>query len=588
MSMNNNFVFQLIVLTGLSVLGPIGVPCSGAESVDAETKRQQIWEGPLDVGGVVLRLRFEITMEEDGGFSGHLISLDQGNVKVPLSGMSVDGDEVEMEFKSIGGKFVGKRDKDNQEVVGRWTQYGNGFDYSIKRADAEPPRKHTETWQGILDAGQREFDFQLRIQVDEKGKQYAVLDSFSERKLDLPTEFEATDDGFSFRLPFIKAGFSGKYNADRTTIAGEWQQVGKLPLELEKIPIEATRFSLEKRKRPQHPTEPYPYTVTEVTFRNEADDVELAGTLTIPKTSEGKKRFPAVVLVTGSGPQDRDETLFEHKPFLVIADHLTRKGIAVLRYDDRGVGASSGQFQGATTEDFARDAESGIDFLRKHDRIDSEKVGIVGHSEGGVIGPMIAARSDDVAFVVMLAGPGVDGAKISTSQSRAMSETAGMSAAYLDTQEEALMGVIKKIKQEKKPLTEEQIDAVLEKIASQSEEKKSYIHLMASAIKNLTDPWMTNYLMSDPSHDLCKVKCPVLALYGEKDLQVLPELNAKAVQKHLTTAGNQDFKTVELARLNHLFQTAESGQITEYGEIEETFAPAALELISEWILPRTK
>lgn len=585
-----SFVALLTALTIL-VAEPAIDRSSAAEPVVAEKKRntnQQIWEGPLNVGVAELRLRFEITLNDDGEFSGHLISVDQGNAKVPLTDMSVDGDKVTMEFKSIDGKFTGKLDKGRQKVVGKWTQLGRTYDYTIQRAEPDTPKKHTETWHGILEAGKTKFDFQLRIQVDKKGKQFAVLDSFSERRLDLSTEFEPNDDGFTFRLPSIKASFEGEFNDDRTEIEGEWNQGGTLPLTLKKIPIADTRWSLEKPKRPQLPTGPFPYDIKDVTFKNNADDVELAGTLTLPKTDDGKKRFPAVILVTGSGPQDRDETLFEHKPFLVIADHFARKGIAVLRYDDRGVGGSTGKFRGAKTEDFSRDAESGFDFLKKHESIDAEKIGIVGHSEGGVIGPMIAARRDDVAFVVMMAGPGVTGAEISTSQSRAMSKAAGLPEDYLDTQEETLTAVIEKIKEEKKPLTVEQIDSVLEKIASSSETKKSHINLMATALKNLTDPWMSNYVMSDPAPDLRKVTCPVLAIYGEKDLQVLPKLNAEAVKKHLTAAGNKDFKTVELKDLNHLFQTAETGQLTEYVKIEETFAPAALNAMSEWILERTK
>jgi len=570
-----------------SLHGPFSNSSCAEDVAAAKNETQQIWEGPLNVGVAVLRLRFEITRSEDSKFSGNLISIDQGNAKVPLTDMTVEDGKVTMTFKSIGGKFVGSLDKEAQAVVGKWTQLGRTYDYTIKRAEPGTPKQHTETWHGILTAGKTEFDFQLRVLVDEEGKQHALLDSFSERQLSLSTEFESTEDGFTFALPAIKATFRGKYNDNRSEITGEWDQVGKLPLTLKKLPIAETRWSLEKQNRPQHPTEPFPYTVKEVAFTSKADDIELAGTLTIPKIDDGEKRFPAVILVTGSGPQDRDETLFGHKPFLVIADHLTRKGIAVLRYDERGVGESSGKFLGATTNDFARDAEGGIDFLMKHRSVDSAKVGIVGHSEGGVIGPMLAARHTDVAFVVMLAGPGVTGAEISTSQSRAMSAAAGMPGDYVDTQEEALTAVIKKIKEEKKPLTAEQIEAVLNKIAETSETKKAHINLMSEAIQNLSDPWMTNYIMSDPGPDLRNVQSPLLALYGEKDLQVLPKLNANAVEKHLAAAGNRDFETVELPGLNHLFQTADSGQMTEYGTIEETFAPAALNVMSEWILEQT-
>lgn len=576
-----------IALLAILITQPVIVHSFAAEPTVAEKENQQTWEGPLNVGAAVLRLRFEIALE-DGEFSGNLISVDQGGAKVPLTDMAVDGNKVTMEFKNIDGKFIGELNKEKDEVVGKWTQLGRTYDYTIKRAKPERPKKHTETWHGILAAGTTEFDFQLRIEVDDEGKQYAVLDSFSERKLDLSTEFEQKDDGFTFRLPVIKASFTGKYNDDKTEVVGEWDQGAKLPLTFKKIPIKETRRSLEKPKRPQTPKKPFPYDAKEVTFENKADKVKLVGTLTLPKSDDERERFPAVILVTGSGPQDRDETLFEHKPFLVIADHFTRKGIAVLRYDDRGVGDSSGNFYGATTADFSRDAECGIDFLKNHAAIDAGKIGIVGHSEGGVVGPMVAARCDDVAFVIMMAGPGVTGAEISTSQSRAMSNAAGLPVEYLDTQEEALTAVIEKIREEKEPLTEEQIDTVLQKIADKSEQKELHVKLMAAAIKNLKDPWMTDYIMSDPAPDLQKVTCPVLAIYGEKDLQVLPKLNAEAVKKHLTAAGNNDFKTVEMEGLNHLFQTCETGSMGEYIKIEETIAPAALNAMSEWILERIK
>jgi uncharacterized protein len=300
----------------------------------------------------------------------------------------------------------------------------------------------------------------------------------------------------------------------------------------------------------------------------------LAGTLTIP---QGKGPFPAVLLITGSGPQDRDESLLGHKPFLVLSDWLTRKGIEVLRADDRGMGKSTGVFGTATTADFATDVEAGVAFLKTRPEVNAKKIGLIGHSEGGIIAPMVAARNPDVGCIVMLAGSGVPGDQILVEQRKLIAEAGGMSKEQAEKEaleERAVLALV--VKEKDSPELEKDLRAGLEKDVKEPE--------LGAQVKVLTSPWFRYFLAYDPGPALKKVKCPVLALNGEKDLQVPPDLNLPTISKALTEGGNKNFEVVELPGLNHLFQTATTGSPTEYATIEETMSPVVLGKVSEWIL----
>ena len=332
--------------------------------------------------------------------------------------------------------------------------------------------------------------------------------------------------------------------------------------------------AVERTVRPQEPKKPYPYREEDVGYDNPAGNDRLAATLTIPN---GKGPFPAVVLITGSGPQDRDETVFNHKPFLVLADYLTRKGIAVLRADDRGVGKSTGKFDGATTADFATDTEAGVAYLKTRPEIEAHRIGLIGHSEGGIIAPMIAARSRDVAFIVMMAGSSVPGDEILVAQVELLTEASGKSheeAMKAGAEEEDILSLLKN---NPDPAAFER--AVHEKFAQQLPGTRGL-----ATVKALESPWLRYFVTYDPAVALRKVTCPVLALNGEKDLQVPPKQNLPAIRAALEAAGNKNFEIDEMPGLNHLFQDAKTGLPKEYGEIEETISPAALEKISGWIL----
>jgi pimeloyl-ACP methyl ester carboxylesterase len=336
--------------------------------------------------------------------------------------------------------------------------------------------------------------------------------------------------------------------------------------------------------RPQEPKKPYPYNEEEVGYENMRDGVKLAGTLTLPR---GKGPFPAVLLITGSGPQDRNESLLGHKPFLVLADYLTRQGIAVLRVDDRGVGGSTGSTPNSTTENFAADVMAGIEFLKICKEIDPKQIGLIGHSEGGMIAPLVAAQNGDVAFIVLMAGAGLTGEEILYKQGAMIMKANGASVDQLAKQRATQESMFKILKEEKDPAAaEKRLREELSKSLTEEEKKKAG-QTIAVHIKLSNTPWFRYFLTLDPRPALRKVKCPVLALNGENDLQVSANENLREIEAALKAGGNNDVTIARLPKLNHLFQTSQTGSPNEYIKIEETIAPVALKTIGDWILKRT-
>lgn len=372
---------------------------------------------------------------------------------------------------------------------------------------------------------------------------------------------------------------------------GEWKEgaiIGTFNQRGQSFDMDLKRESIEKAKliRPQEPVKPYPYTSEEVTFKNEKANIDLAGTLTFP-AKEGN--FPAVILITGSGPQNRDEELLGHKPFLVLSDYLTRNGIAVLRYDDRGTAKSEGDFKTATSEDFATDVEAAIDYLKTRKEINKKKIGLIGHSEGGLIAPMVASKSKDVSFIVLLAGPGIRGSQLLLMQQELIGRASGISESELQKSKEinstAFDMVIKTSNTEK--LRRELTDYLTQKLIESPDAQKAgekYDSVMIKAlVDQITSPWMLYFLRYDPAPALEKVKCPVLALNGESDLQVPPKEDLAAIKAVLLKGGNKNITVVELPNLNHLFQECKTGLPAEYAQIEQTFSPTALDEITKWI-----
>lgn len=338
--------------------------------------------------------------------------------------------------------------------------------------------------------------------------------------------------------------------------------------------------------RPQTPKPPFPYAAEEVLYDNPTDSSKLGGTLTLPK---GDGPFPVVLLITGSGPQDRDSTMFGHKPFLVIADHLTREGIAVLRVDDRGVGKTTGKAATATLQTHASDVTAGVAFLKKHAKIDPKRIGLIGHSEGGVIAPMVAAESTDVAFVVSLAGPTVSGAELNPMQVKALLEAEGKPAdgvaKVVQGQRELMQLIVDDAPEAelKKKLAE-----LVEVAAALDPENANDVaarQTIATEFQRLLSPWFRSWAKHDPAGALAKLDVPILIMIGDKDSQVPAAENLAKAKTALSN--NPKARLESLSALNHLFQKAETGALDEYAKLSETFNPAALELMTTWLLETT-
>jgi hypothetical protein len=431
-------------------------------------------------------------------------------------------------------------------------------------------------WSGKLDVSATKLEIIFEVWADENGKPVAVMDVPMQGAKDIQTTvLKSETDSLILSVPAVRGGFNGAFIND-TTIAGVWKQNGMtFPLTLAKTQITT------ELKRPQTPQKPYPYNEEEVIYENKDAGIKLAGTLTFPKNGEN---FPAVILITGSGAQDRDETIFEHKPFLVISDFLTRNGLAVLRVDDRGVGGSEGKTSKATSEDFAGDMLAGIDFLKTRKEIDQTKIGLIGHSEGGLIAPMVATKTKDIAFVVLLAGPGIVGEKILYEQGKLINKTAGLTDEQVQQNQKMQQAIFNIV------LTEadsaKRIDRLQRTMTNgmyfmMPDDQKIAVD---NQIKTVDNVWFKFFLKYDPYPALVKLKCKVLALNGEKDLQVPPKENLAAIEKALSEGGNKNFKTIEIPGVNHLFQTCETGAIAEYAQIEETISPNVLDILLDWIL----
>ncbi|MCR9165650.1 MAG: alpha/beta fold hydrolase [Nannocystaceae bacterium] len=326
-------------------------------------------------------------------------------------------------------------------------------------------------------------------------------------------------------------------------------------------------------EHPQTPVPPFPYLVEEVTYTNPTSGLTLAGTLTIP---EAAGPHPAVLLISGSGAQDRDSTLLGHRPFAVIADDLTRRDIAVLRVDDRGVGGSERGPAGVTSEDFATDVEAGVAYLRTRAEIDPGRVALVGHSEGGMIAPMVAAKDPKLAGIVLLAGPGVPGKQLLVSQARALLQAKGMPEgmveAAVEQQEQTMTAV------DEAETVEQAREGVLDVVGDNEMTRK--------AVEAQIIPWTLYFVKHDPAPTLERVQCPVLALGGTLDTQVVASENLPAIESALRKGGNEDVTIQTLEGLNHLFQPAQTGDPDEYQGSKVTFDEASLELIGDWLSAR--
>lgn len=442
------------------------------------------------------------------------------------------------------------------------------------------------SWNGELNVFGNKLPLVFHFE-NENGEYSGKMDSPAQQANGIPIDrVSFKNDSLFLELPGLQISYSAILQEDSTTFSGEFKQSGmKFPFDIKRIDPEDETSSV--LKRPQEPKKPYPYQSEEVVFSNKKEGFDLAGTLTLP---DSRGKFPAVILITGSGPQDRNEEIMGHKPFLIIADYLTRNGIAVLRYDDRGVAESGGNFSNSTTKDFAEDALAAFEFLKKYKQIDSKKIGLIGHSEGGLVAIKSAAKNKKIAFIGLLASSTMDGGNILIKQQEDIGRASGLSENYIsenkkvNTSAYELIRQIKDSTELRKELHQHFKKALnefpdLNTAKSQGIDDQEYIEKL---LEIYTDVWMRYFITYDPLEDLKKIDVPIFALNGDRDLQVNAEQNLN-ILRSISKSKKNPIAVHELSGLNHLFQESKTGNPNEYGLIEETFSPKALEIILEEI-----
>jgi hypothetical protein len=440
-------------------------------------------------------------------------------------------------------------------------------------------------WLGIAQVGVKELRIGVDVTSGSEGRRVSFVSLDKGVIEHAGSNIVIDGDQLKFDVAALKGTFEGTIDKTGRVLAGVWRQSGAvLPVTLERSDRSASIL-----RRPQEPTRPLPYDEVEVRFPNNEAGISLAGTLTVPRTAGP---HPAALLVSGSGPQDRNEEIFGHRPFLVIADDLTRRGIAVLRVDDRGVGGSTGSRESATTEDYAGDALAAVVFLKSRPEIDPRRIGVIGHSEGGLVAPMTAARDSAVAFVVLLAAPGLTGAEISVLQARAMLRAAGVPEEAIETQTRIQTSMLKVLSETTDEATirtrgREILRAELVRAGDREATQLPVVERqLEPQIRRALTPWSRFFMVYDPRPALGRLRCPVLAMNGTTDAQVPASENLAAIESAIRTGGNAQVTIAELPNLNHLFQTSGTGAVSEYAKIEQTFAPIALETMGRWITER--
>jgi len=451
--------------------------------------------------------------------------------------------------------------------------------------------KFSGIWEGKINVGVS-LRIAFHFNEDSAGNIVTTMDSPDQSAFGMPTDYTTlSNDSIYTVIKQYNISFSGKLTSD-TTISGAFKQVASVPLLLKKV-LKVTTVI-----RPQTPAEPFPYNTEEVSYAS-VKEVRVAGTLTSPKLDSNTRNnkatsYPAILLISGSGPQNRDEEVMGHKPFAVIADFLTKKGFIVLRVDDRGTGKTTGNFNESTTEDFADDVIAGIDFLKKRKDVDTLKIGLLGHSEGGMIAPMVAAKRKDIDFLVLLAGPGIKPIDLMTEQNLAIFNSMGMSnktqQAYGVLYKKITMTIvngkdsISKVNEATHVLNswlKERDSSILNDLGLETPQKqKTYVNNM---VTSLDRKWFKYFLNYDPAPILKKVNAKVLVLNGNKDIQVISKSNLAGMEAALKKTSSV-FEVHEIPGVNHLFQNCITCTVNEYGQLDETISPIVLEKIGEWLV----
>jgi hypothetical protein len=552
------------------------------------------WTGQLPEP-VGLHLVLIIEKDARGNYSGVLRSPDQGPDDIPATAVEAAPDHLKFTVDRLGIAYDGHWDETREAWVGDFRQSGREMALDLRRSDGPDPQPDRAwrspvlapiegldgAWAGDLDAGAHKLRIILHVfHVNEGTK--ASFDSPDQGAIGLPvTSLERHGDNVSFGLEALGVSYKGTLSAAAKSINGILTRNGReLKLDLRK---EEAATEPKPPRRPQEEAiaaTPIPYRSETAAFYNPAaPGVKLAGTLTLPK---GQGSVPAVVLISGSGPNTRDEDLAGHKVFLVLADYLTRHGLAVLRYDKRGVGKSTGNYSAATSDDFASDTEAAIAYLRSRPEIDGSKLGVIGHSEGGLIAPLVAVKDPSLAFIVMMAGPGVPGRILLAKQRQLIARATGFSPQESDAIYARLRRVFDGIANSN-DAAEGQARARAIEESADPKPSKAEIDLIAATAAS---PWLRRFLAYDPVPTLQKVRVPALVLNGALDLQVPSSLNLPPIRRAMKN--DPDLTVIELSGLNHLFQHATTGSPVEYESIEETLAPELLDTVSAWIARRVQ
>ena len=557
-----------------------------AEAAEEPTAAEARWYGELDAADRRFRFVLEVDTEQEPDPRWQLRSIDEGDRRFLVEDFSEDGEQLRFTLPVSQASYSGNIGDDGL-IKGIWQQRGGRFPLDFEPVGEEPlPPPPEEVWSGTLDAIVQKLQLRFRITRDKAGLRTAWMDSLTQQSGGFRGDLGVKGDTWTIDVPAVRGRFEGTLSADGQTLEGSWSQAGaSLALTLRRGK-EQPMPAAQTKNRPQTPRPPFPYDVSEIRIRNAVADVTLAGTLTMPS---GDGPFPAVVLISGSGPQDRDETLFDHKPFAVLADAFTRRGIAVLRYDDRGVGGSTEGPADATSQDFAGDVRAAWEFLSTQPKIDASRVGLVGHSEGAMLATMTASRLPQVACVVMLAGAGVNGKQVLLSQGRRVLEAEGVSdpdqlsrqrmvqEVLMDTVEEAPPGASTEI------IAREAAKRLREQLSGDGAPAEDFDALAEAGVARLSSAWFRFFLDYDPTESLRELSCPVLALIGSRDVQVDAETNLPPLREAVEEAGNPASLVQEMPNLNHLFQTAETGAVSEYDMLEETIAEPLLEQVGAWL-----
>ena len=576
---------------GPATLALLSAVAAGPGAVEAQTVTDLAgcWTGAVGSGGSTRPAVLELSGSDADGAGAFTVLRGRADSRSIAGVVVADGS---LSFEASGGAegetLRGMFALDNEAMTGVLVSEADSTVVTLARAvqQAEADTAALGVWRGVLDPG-FPMALVLRFRSAPCSQTHLTMDSPDQGATDLPaTALRLVGDSVHFEMAYLEATFRGTLDRHAGVIAGTWTQRGTdMPLRVERTAAD------DRWGRPQDPQPPLPYRVEEVGYDNDADSVHLAGTLTLP---EGIGPFPAVLLLSGSGPQDRDETIAGHRPFLVIADHLTRSGIAVLRVDDRGVGGSTGSVLTSTIDDNAGDALAGIAYLRARSDIDADRIGLIGHSEGGYVGPLAATRSDDVAFVIMLAGPAVPVRDLLITQQEALARAADEPDEVIDarrTVTEALFDV----------MAREPIDsiarirmrgAVADLLDSAAQRRREVVDSLygnrgEASLDVMLTPWFRYLLAYDPGPALRALRVPLLALYGDLDLQVPADPSVQALERLRTSEMDSPVTVRVFPQLNHLFQHATTGLPAEYIRIEETIAPAVLRAMSEWITAAT-